>query len=502
MLGACSERALPTSGGSTEKMKDPTGMPYASGAGGTATASAGAGGTTGAGGGGVGGAVATGAAGTGVAGTGSVGAAGMGASGAAGSGTGAVGAVSAGWTAEGSMLFRSLESPVAAMSADGTRVAESGIEGPSSPGAFWANDGGGDLATEVPFAMLSSQFPQNTVTGMDAAGALVIGNASYRLGGTLRASPNDPWQEAFRWSSAVGLIGLGFTKPAHDKSSAVAVSADGSVIAGTSARSSDGFSNQDQEAFIWAPALGTFALGALAGDTMSRALALSADGGTLIGGSSTDAVEGGRLFSWSARDGLSAISPLLTGARFLSASVSRDGTVVAGTLLWDGEPGGGGVGQRTEAFQWTAAAGLHPLGTLPGRVHSETLGISADGAAVIGWSGSVAPIGSDTRIFRWTEADGMVALPLPAGSTMSYPSAMSADGAFIVGSGDSAAQTIMWGQDLVPRVLFADTPAFLARCHTPETTAVSADGKVLGGFCNPSATPPGSNATGFVARFR
>lgn len=516
MLAACGGgRPLPSSSATTVT----SGARDAGGGAGTAGATmsvvdmgtgGGAGTSSFGGGGGAGTASSGGAAGMSSGGGG--GAAGTPQSGGGGAGTGSGGAAGVQshwplvWTIEGSMTFLELPMPASAMSADGLDVAQAGTDDPSpaegaSPaGAMLTNDGRVPPGTNVGLGALAASLPLNMVSGIDGSGRAVIGNAAYRASLTLRASPNDPWQEAFRWTLTDGIAGLGFTKPGHDKSTVAAVSWDGAAVAGTSAHSPDGFSNDDQEAFLWTAALGTHGLGALAGDTMSLALALSADGSTVIGVSSTAPLAGGQLFAWKVDGGFTALGPALaTNERYLTASASVDGSVVAGTLLIQGNAGGGS--EQTESFRWTAAGGLQRLGGLDGRVNSQTLGLSADGSVIVGSTGSAIPIGADTVAFRWTANQGMQALPLPAGATSSFPFAMTSDASVVLGSASGIASELLWDKTGGILVLYADAPAFSARCRH-QTTLISDDGKTLAGVCNPTATPPGSGPTGFVARFR
>jgi probable HAF family extracellular repeat protein len=93
-----------------------------------------------------------------------------------------------------------------------------------------------------------------------------------------------------------------------------------------------------------------------------------------------------------------------------------------------------------QAFRWTQETGLQGLGQLC-RHGSSATGVSADGAVVVGNSGSLA--------FRWTEATGMVALdgaivgpgaPFPVVNTVA--SDVSADGRTIVGTWDLGVDSI------------------------------------------------------------
>jgi uncharacterized membrane protein len=74
-------------------------------------------------------------------------------------------------------------------------------------------------------------------------------------------------------------------------------------------------------------------------------------------------------------------------------AISADGEVVVGYT------------SGSEAFRWTAASGLLPLGALPGDGSSYGWGVSADGTVVVGESFITSP--SVHRPFRWSSASGM-----------------------------------------------------------------------------------------------
>jgi uncharacterized membrane protein len=136
--------------------------------------------------------------------------------------------------------------------------------------------------------------------------------------------------EAFTWTAGGGMVGLG-SLPGNDfGSDALAVSADGSVVVGSS------FVNDApiSEAFYWTESLGMVNLrdllianGAtnLAGWTLHEAIAVSADGLTIVGSGHNP---NGRNEGWIATIpepsalflSLSAVACLTT----LSARVRRD----------------------------------------------------------------------------------------------------------------------------------------------------------------------------------
>ncbi|MFN0011421.1 MAG: hypothetical protein ACKVS8_07235 [Phycisphaerales bacterium] len=214
---------------------------------------------------------------------------------------------------------------------------------------------------------------------------------------------------------------LGFAVPAHYRSSAFAVSADGSVIAGVSEGS------EGKQAFLWTIPAGMTALGDLPGGALSsHAAAISADGSVIVGTGTTTL--GPRPFRWTAALGLQDLGALPTGnGRGRATGVSADGAVIVGASSVSG---------GSAAFRWTAGSGMVSLGALAGgEAISEAEGVSADGSTVVGYAfmqGRPAP-------FRWRAQGGMSALL----DAMGVPGAGAAhgtnsDGSMVVGYRDLA----------------------------------------------------------------
>ena len=101
--------------------------------------------------------------------------------------------------------------------------------------------------------------------------------------------------------------------------------------------------------------------------------------------------------------------------------VSADGAVVVGMSR--------DAAFRSRAFRWTASGGMQDLGTLGG-LESEARGVSADGAVVVGIS--------NNRAFRWTASGGMRDLGT-LGGDRSEAYGVSADGSVVVGMARNAA---------------------------------------------------------------
>jgi probable HAF family extracellular repeat protein len=113
--------------------------------------------------------------------------------------------------------------------------------------------------------------------------------------------------EAFRWTQATGMMGLGDLPGGGFHSFANAISGDGSVIVGASTSTASGIS--DFEAFRWTQATGMVGLGDLPGGNFaSFATAVSADGSVIVGSSAVAIGDGGldiyAPFIWDAVNGM------------------------------------------------------------------------------------------------------------------------------------------------------------------------------------------------------
>jgi len=186
-----------------------------------------------------------------------------------------------------------------------------------------------------------------------------------------------------------------------------AVSGDGKVVVGE-ALFIDEAGGERVGPIVWTRQEGTRELEP-APESNSPLVRVSFDG-TRRGGITTS--EGSyRPYFW--RSGEIALVPAVG-----SLDAMSDGTDwLAGSYLW--------VPDYVHAYRWSEATGRQDLGTLEGEPHSSAVGITNDGAIVIGDSGE--------RAYRWTEPLGMVELfPLP-GKTRAHAVDMNADGELVVG---------------------------------------------------------------------
>jgi len=195
---------------------------------------------------------------------------------------------------------------------------------------------------------------------------------------------------AFRWTSA-GMQNLG-TLPGDSFSAALAISGDGSAVAGSSTLGSN------PRAFRWTAALGMQNLGTLGGST-ATAYAVSANG-LAVAGESKTASGATHAFRWRVSDGMKDLGTL-GGTNSHARAISGDGTAVVGFSF--AATGG------SRAFLWSTPLGMVDLNTylptqginLTGWVLTEATGLSASGTAIAGVSSvSISGIGTLNGLAR------------------------------------------------------------------------------------------------------
>lgn len=223
-------------------------------------------------------------------------------------------------------------------SSEGTDVSADGgvVVGYSNTGfnreeAFrWTGAGGMVSIGELPGGQARAK-----AFGVSADGTVIVGKDEIDASGTGDA---DGWgTEAFRWTAATGMVGLGDAPGGEYESGAHDVSADGSVIAGTVKTSS----GPGDVAALWTIAGGIMELGFLPGHNyQSAALGISADGDLVLGWSQADDNSATEAFIWTQANGMQSLRDLLiakgvTGLenwQLLEAnSISADGQWVVGT---------------------------------------------------------------------------------------------------------------------------------------------------------------------------
>jgi probable HAF family extracellular repeat protein len=256
---------------------------------------------------------------------------------------------------------------------------------PGGESSSQANGVSGDGSVVVgysDFANGAEAFRWTTSGGMVGLGFLpggfynsspaygVSGDGSVVVG--ISTSISTSYFEAFRWTTSGGMVGLGFLPssgdPYNNRSGALGVSGDGSVVVGYSG----------EQAFRWTTSEGMVGLGFLPGGNSSFARGVSGDGSVVVGNS------GQQAFRWTTSGGMVGLGFLPGGFYSQANGVSDDGSVVVGYSNSANEGG---------AFRWTTSGGMRNLQdvlttdfglNLTGWELSEANGISADGLTIVG----------------------------------------------------------------------------------------------------------------------
>jgi len=247
---------------------------------------------------------------------------------------------------------------------------------------------------------------------------------------------------AVRWTASQPTA-LGFlpTDPGYAfQSYAEAASADGSVVVGGSS------SGSSSEAYRWTSAGGMIGLGYLPGAIQSAAADVSADGSIVVGSSQFPDPDINPFFvepfRWSAGTGMVGIGQLPGANMSFASGVSADGSVVVGQSAFFNFSGGGLEWNR--AFRWTEATGILDLGALSGDIYSSASATSADGSVIVGLSSGSSSGSVGRRAFIWDPAHGMRSLSDVlvddygldlTGWTLDSATAITEDGGSIVGYG-------------------------------------------------------------------
>ena len=233
------------------------------------------------------------------------------------------------------------------------------------------------------------------------------------------------------------MVGLGYlpnANPAQFRSNAYGVSADGTTVIGESI----GYGSSTANAFLWAEGSGMVSL--REPGLASKAYGTSPDGLVVVGNANVGGSSAGEAFRWTSANGIIGLGRL-PGAQddpSVARAVSADGWTIVGEST---SSNAGGSNFR-EAFRWTPDDAMVGLGDLPGgEFHSLAKAISGDGSVIIG-SGTTT---SGAEAFIWTDAAGMrplqdvlvddLGLDLGGFTRLLDATGISADGLTIVGTG-------------------------------------------------------------------
>jgi probable HAF family extracellular repeat protein len=333
----------------------------------------------------------------------------------------------------------------------------------------------------LPLGDLPGAGFQSEAFGVSGDGSVVVGRSLSEVGGQTGV-------QAFRWTSADGMVGLGDLSPATPLASdAVGVSGDGSVVVGRA------FGPCCYRPYRWTASGGMVDLGTLYSTNSDRigdgAKGVSADGSVVVGWVPSDAYPQGEAFLWTASGGMIGLGGLRPGVGSQGYAVSLDGSVVVG---WASSASASGP----EAFRWTLEDGMVGLGDLPGGVFgSFGSGVSGDGSVVVGHS----RVAAGEEAFLWTADGGMMGLgDLGGGSFLSRAMGISSDGAVVVGRASTAAgnEAFLWDAESGLRNLRSELVELgldMTGWTLSEATAVANDGlgrgdsiTIVGSGTNPS----------------
>lgn len=233
-----------------------------------------------------------------------------------------------------------------------------------------------------------------------------------------------------RWTQSSGPVELPFL-PNHHFGEALGISDDGSTIVGWTR-------DANLEATFWTASNSVVGIGHLPGGRFtSKSWAVSADGSVIVGSSASDPSGFGiKAFRWTQDTGMVALPNMPAAVTPHTAlDVTPDGSVVVGF---------GSGSRRTEAFRWENGQTVG-LGDLPGdEFKSVANAVSDDGSVIVGTSNFFLPLGFDGQAFVWDAQHGMRDLKMVlegdygldlAGWTLAQATDVSGDGLIIVGHG-------------------------------------------------------------------
>ena len=210
------------------------------------------------------------------------------------------------------------------------------------PEAFrWTEEGGFQRLGDLPGGNFASR-----AMDVSADGSIVVGESYSEL------SQPVGWTEAFVWTESAGMVGLGDLPGGVFRSSALAISEDGSTVVGAS--SSDlGFPG-GVEAFVWTEATGMVGLGFLGNDDSASVASATSGDGQIVGGSASR-FDGPRGISVQLASNRAFIWDRFTGMRNLQAVLTDLGLDLEGWTLE-------GVGGISEDGLVIVGRGINPAG--------------------------------------------------------------------------------------------------------------------------------------------
>lgn len=189
-------------------------------------------------------------------------------------------------------------------------------------------------------------IPGGTISvahGVSADGTVVVGYGSDFDPDV----PGSGTRQAFRWTAAQGMVGLGWLPGGAfgDSSTALAVSAGGSIVVGVSSAAGG------TQAFRWTQAQGMTGLGLPSGASDGRGTGISGDNSTIIGQNRFS--NRNRAFRWTSVQGMTQLGFLAGDDVSEAYGVNLDGSVIVGRSALGFNP--------SRAFIWDAVNGMRDL---------------------------------------------------------------------------------------------------------------------------------------------
>jgi len=315
----------------------------------------------------------------------------------------------------------------------------------------------------------------STANAVSADGTVVVGSSMSPAG----------ISRAFRWTAQQNMLGLGFL-PGGSQATAAAVSANGSVVIGYG--DSSGAPQSASAIFRWTVGSGIARVNGIPGSHLCTASGVSGDGSALVG---TCLTINNEAYLWTESAGSVGLGRFGGGSDQTSTAtaVSSDGRFVVGA----GHP------MLTGAVVWVVNGGFVVLGQLPGDASAVASAVSRDGAVVVG---SSTDDSQRSRAFRWTRQTGMEALPQAPSGLSGMAFGVSGDGELVVGSSMSASgeSAVIWdaehGTRLLETVLGSQFPTDIKGWKLIRATAISDDGTTIVGY----ATNPRGQTEGWALR--
>jgi probable HAF family extracellular repeat protein len=204
------------------------------------------------------------------------------------------------------------------ISADGSVVVGSAQTDGITQAFLWTQEGGMAGLGDLPGDSFSSG-----ARAVSADGSVVVGISSSSNG-----------HEAFRWTANTGIVGLGDLAGGHFISTPFGASADGSIVVGV------GHEDRGSAPFRWTAEKGMVALHDSNLPRIGSALGMSADGNVIVGGGISPSSGRNTAYFWTPSSGWRELEDFLVangvsdfGELSLSTAlaVSADGRTIIGT---------------------------------------------------------------------------------------------------------------------------------------------------------------------------